>query len=48
MVEWLKAQVEAYLKFCADETGSNPPPPSLEEFVQYVEAKYRYKGLLDR
>lgn len=48
-VEWLKAQVEAFL---ADtplvESARVLGPIMLEEFVAYVEKKFTPRGLLDR
>lgn len=50
MVEWLKAQVEAYLEcpLDSDDIAAMKDGPTLVKFVEYVEAKFVHKGILDR
>lgn len=50
-VEWLKAQVEAYLTTPNDKMSSDDlceDSSALDRFVQYIEAKYQPKGIFDR
>lgn len=49
-VEWLKAQVEAYLEcpLDSDDVAAMKDGPTLVRFVEYVEAKYQPKGIFDR
>lgn len=48
-VEWLKAQVEAYLKDTKPTYENDVVlPATLDEFVKYIEEKFAFRGLLDR
>lgn len=54
-VEWLKAQVEAYLTMLlpgeTNSLGINTATLRffvLQDFIRYVEEKYKPKGLFDR